>query len=155
MRAGTRRRCNARAPWYGPPPASGGRPGRTSRERLPRSAITDEYPGEYGQRERSREARQRRAAPRQRVGMEMGDEAGPPIRPDRRQPLIQREADEPRADHSRPNLRNDEDVVAFVVPPREQPVRQEHGEQRHEERAQEVQEVLIVAKVDDQRAGRR
>ena len=38
-RAGTRSRLSARAPWYGPPPAFGGRPGRRSRDRLPRSAI--------------------------------------------------------------------------------------------------------------------
>src|SRR5262249_9080128 len=40
MRAGTRSRSSARAPWYGPPPAFGGRPGSRSLDMFPRSAIT-------------------------------------------------------------------------------------------------------------------
>ena len=38
---------------------------------------------------------------------------------------------------------------------REQPICEEHREQRHEERAEQIQEVLVVAEVDDQRADRR
>src|ERR671936_2926433 len=92
----------ARAEWNGAPPGCGGPPSIRSNERFPTSASggtvaestrRDQY-GECCEQEGCGEARQRSGeADRSRV--RMGDDARPPARADRRQPLGEREAESP------------------------------------------------------------
>ena len=71
-----------------------------------------------------------------------------------REPLVDREAGEPRGDHPGPEGRRPEDVVGVVVRAVQQPVREQHAEQRHEEGAEEQEELLVVGEVEHERAER-
>src|SRR5581483_4435924 len=126
----------ARAAWYGPPPGRGASPGRKSRARLPSSAINR---AEYGVCERREaegggEARQRGASPRERVRVRVGDEPRPPGGAHRREPLVEAEAGDPCEHELRPHVRRGEDRGPVVVTTGQEPVGEEHAEERDEER---------------------
>src|SRR3954451_11200853 len=98
---------SARAAWNGAPPTRGSSPGKRSRDRLPSSAIND---AEYRrQREGGEEARQRRASPRQRMRVGVGDEPRPPAGPLGIEPLVEAEAAQPREHHPDAQRRRAED----------------------------------------------
>ena len=86
-------------------------------------------------------------------GAQMPDEIGPPARPLRREPLVEREAGRPRAEQRPAHARPLEDVALGVVRAARQPVGEQHGEERHEDRAEQVEEGQVVAEVDHDRAG--
>ena len=68
-----------------------------------------------------------------------------------REPLVDGEAGEPGDDHPRPERGRAEDVVGLVVRAVQQPVGEQHAEQRHEEGAQEQEELLVVGEVEHER----
>jgi hypothetical protein len=90
-----------------------------------------------------------RAADRPLARMRVVDEADPRAGADGREPLVEAEAREPRDDLARAELGRAERVA---VPG--EPLREQHAEERHEERAEQVEEVLLVDEVDDERPGR-
>ena len=75
--------------------------------------------------------------------------------PVRIQPLVDAEAGQPRHDHLESKLGRVEHVLAAVAAAREQPVGEQHPEQRDEERAEQEEERLVVPQIDRQRARRR
>src|SRR5215475_9180546 len=118
---------NAHAAYHGPPPMREPRPSTTSRDRGPitASARTNRKRKAEREKEGEGEARQR-AADRSLAGMRVVDEMDPRLRPDRRQPLVEAEAREPREDLSGSELRSAEGVAVAGDPLREQ-----HAEERH------------------------
>src|SRR5204862_2748993 len=130
-----------------------------SRERFPTTASRRTrriYPGrdragDGAQRERDREARER-CADVQRPRVRVADQVGPPRRSGRLKPLVGREPEEPRGDSAEANARPSEEIVPRVRGAREQPVGEQHAEERYEERAEQVEEVEVVAEVDHERA---
>ena len=74
--------------------------------------------------------------------------------PERVQPLVEGEADEPGGEQHRAEGRRPEDVLLGVVGAAHEPVAEEHAEERDEERAEEQQERLVRGEVDHQRAER-
>ena len=90
---------SARAAYHGPPPMRSARPSTTSRDRGPITASgrTTRKRKAERQDEGESEARQR-AADRSLAGMRVVDEVDPRARPDRREPLVEAEAGEPRDD---------------------------------------------------------
>ena len=95
------------------------------------------------------EARQR-AADRSLARMGVVDEADPRARADRREPLIGAEAREPGND-----LAGRNSGAAKRVAVAGEPLREQHAEERHEEGAEQIEEVLVVDEVEDERAGGR
>ena len=70
------------------------------------------------------------------------------------QPLVEAEAGDPGDDRREADLGPGEHVLASVVAPGEQPVGEQHPEERHEERPEQEQERLVVPQVDEQRPDR-
>src|SRR4051794_17032449 len=154
---------SALAAWYGPPPICGGLPSTRSIDRFPTTASTTVHSqasvraarylaDEPRERERDRKARQRRAdlrIERMKRAQEVRQEAES-LR--LREPLVQREAAEPRADHRRAERRAVEHVLARVAHPTLDPVREQHAEQRDEERPEQVQELRVLREVERERA---
>src|SRR5881394_4400210 len=119
-------------------------PSTTSRDRGPITASgrTTRKRKAERQDEGEGEARQRAAdGSPARVGVV--DELDPRARTDRREPLVEAEAGEPRRDLSRAEARSGEGVALA-----RDPLREQHAEQRHEERAQQVEEALVVDEID-------
>src|SRR5581483_869596 len=141
---------SARPAYHGAPPMRGAALGTTSRERCPitPSGRTAGKRNREAEHERDRKARQRRADAA--VGrMQVGKEVRPEPEAARlRKPLVQAEAHEPRSDHPRPPCRPVEDVALRVMPPRDEPVGEQHAEERHEERPEQEQELLVLREVD-------
>ena len=83
--------------------------------------------------------------------MSVRDDPGPPPWALRIEPLVDDESGQPRADHLESKFRRLEDVVARIVAARQEPVGEQHREERDEERSEQIQERLVVPQVDDQR----
>ena len=81
----------------------------------------------------------------------MRDEPRPPRGPDGRQPLVEAEAHEPRDERAGSPFHVVEDVRRRVVAAGGQPVGREDAEERDEERAEEIEEVLVVPEVQRER----
>src|SRR5258708_6588911 len=140
----------ARPAYQGPPPIRGAAPATVSRERCPitPSCRTAGKRNRGGQHERDGEARERCADAA--VGrMELREQPRPEAEPlCLRDPLVEAEAADPRQDHPGPPDRSAEDVVAVVVTARDEPVGEQHAEERHEERAEQEEKLLVLREVD-------
>src|SRR5207302_8527986 len=141
---------SARPAYQGPPPMREPRPSRTSRARGPITASGRTTRKRKRDREDEGEAEARQgAADRSLSRVRVVDEVDPRGRPDWRKPLVEAEAREPRDDLSRADLRRAEGVA---VP--DEPLREEHAEERDGERAEPIEEVVVGDEADCER-GRR
>jgi hypothetical protein len=71
------------------------------------------------------------------------------------EPFVDEEPDQPRGDAARSQCGPVEDVLARVVQAAQQPVGDEHAEQRDEDSPEQEQEALVAAHVDRERCTRR
>src|SRR6266540_4054490 len=71
------------------------------------------------------------------------------------EPLVDEEAGDPGRDHPRPYGRPGEDVVVRVPAAPSKPIGDENTEERHEEGAEEVEELRVLRQVEGERAAGR
>src|SRR5215210_5358463 len=105
------------------------------------------------QRERRRKAGQRSADSEVRLARLL-DDVRPPRRTERGlvQPVVEHESGQPRQEQLRAPRRRSEDLASGVAGSGSEPVGEQDAEERHEERAQQQQERLVVPQVHEQRA---
>src|SRR5437879_7159337 len=142
---------SARPAYQGPPPMREPRPSRTSRARGPitasgRTTGKRKRQGQRGGAGKAGEGAADRALPW--VGVV--DEMNPPGRPDRGEPLVETKAREPGDDLGGSHLRGAEGVAVA-----RDPLCEQDAEERHEERAEQVEEGMVMDEIDHERAGGR
>src|SRR5512142_2859452 len=124
------------------------RPSTTSRARGPITASGRTTRKRKRDREDEGETEARQGASHRALArVRVIDELHPALRPNRREPLVEAEACEPGDDLRGPDLRSREGVAAP-----DEPLREQDAEERHEERAEQIEEVLLMDEVDDEGA---